>query len=157
MPSPRIRIPITLNPSTWFLPVEGAESQAFLPPSIEVGEVATLSEELKVFIKTNEMPPSPGSQFFEQDTLSISAHMPWLNRTLPSFEYSKLIHIQYPIALQGFDFLKSLAQDSESHFDYEVGRAAEVLLSVLSIPPRSSTRVQEPWDQSLTSPGLWKL
>ena len=120
MPSPTCRIPISLDSSAWFQPVDGAQARAFIPPSIRPGEVATLDDSLKVFIRRNESLTAPDMQFFEQDVLSVSAYMPWLNRTLPNFEYSCLIDIQYPVIIQSIDYLKSLAQGSESCFTFEV-------------------------------------
>ena len=120
MPSPTCPIPITLNPSAWFERVSGAGAEAFIPPSIEAGEVATLADSIKVLIRSNDIPPPPGTQFFEQDVLSVSAKMPWLNRTLPNFEYSCFIDIQYPVVLRGVDILASLAQGSTTRFTFEV-------------------------------------
>ena len=120
MPSPTCRIPIILNSSTWFEPVDGAQAQAFIPSSIGPGEVVTLEDSLKVFIRQNESPPAPGSQFLEQDVLSVSAYMPWLNRALPNFEHSCFVDIQYPVGIRSFDYLRSLAQGSDSCFTFEV-------------------------------------
>lgn len=120
MPSPSCPIPITLNPCAWFERVSGAGAEAFIPPSIEAGEVATLADSIKVLIRSIHIPPPPGAQFFEQDVLSVSAQMPWLNRTLPNFEYSCFIDIQFPVVLRGVDILASLAQGSTSRFTFEV-------------------------------------
>lgn len=120
MPSPNCRIPITLSPSAWFERVSGTGAEAFIPPSIEAGEVVTLADSIRVLIRANDIPPPPGTQFFEQDVLSVSAQMPWLNRTLPNFDYSCFINIQYPVALRGVDILASLAQGSTTRFTFEV-------------------------------------
>ena len=131
MPSPTCRIPITLNPSTWFRPITGAEAQAFIPPSIGAGEVVTLENSIKVLIRSKDVPPLPDTHFFEQDVLSVSARMPWLNRTLPNFEYSCFIDIQYPVVLRGVDILASLAQGSTSRFTFQVSFTVSSWLIIL--------------------------
>lgn len=109
-----------MNPSKWFEPVLGAEALAFIPPSIGAGETVTLGDALKLRIRQNDTLSPPGTHFFEQDVLSISAEMPWLNRALPNFEHSCFIEIQYPIEFRDFNCLASLAQGSTSCFTFEV-------------------------------------
>ncbi len=96
MPSPTCPIPITVIRSEWFQPVAGAQGQALIPSSIAAGGTATLDGAIKVLIRPNDTPPLPGITFVEHDTLSIKAEMPWLSRTLPHFEYSYPVDIQYP-------------------------------------------------------------
>ena len=117
MPSPTCRIPITVRSSRW---LEPTESQALIPTSIAAGESVTLDDPIRVLIKASENPPTPGSLFFERDTISVTARMPWLNRELPHFEYSRTLSIQYPVELRGFKFLKTMAQGSTSRFAFEV-------------------------------------
>ena len=117
MPSPSCRIPITVRPSRW---LEPTESQALIPSSIGAGESVTLDDPIRVLIRASEVPPSPGSLFIEQDALSVTAQMPWLNRELPHFEYSRSLSIQYPVELRGYNFLKTMAQGSTSPFTFEV-------------------------------------
>ena len=131
MPSPTCHTPITLNPSAWFRPVSGAEAQAFVPPSIEAGEVVTLENDIKFLIRSNDVPPPPGTSFFAQDVLSVSARMPWLNRTLPNFEHSRLVNIQYPVVLRRVDILASLAQGSTSRFTFKVSFTVSPRLNIL--------------------------
>ena len=127
MPSPTCRIPITVRPSQWFEPTE---SQALIPSSIGAGESVTLDDPIRVLIRASDVPPSPGSLFIEQDTIFLTAQMPWLNRELPRFEYSRTLSIQYPVELRGFDFLKTMAQGSKSHFAFEVSHQTLNVISV---------------------------
>ena len=117
MPSPTCRIPITVRPSRW---LEPTESQALIPSTIGAGESVTLDDPIKVLIKACENPPSLANLFFERDVLCVTARMPWLDRELPHFEYSRTLSIQYPVELRGFDFLKTMAQGSTSRFAFEV-------------------------------------
>ena len=87
-----------------------------ITPSITI----TLEGSIKVLIRPSANIPSSGSQFFRRERLSVRATMPWLNRILPHFEYSRVLDIQYPVELRHFDFLPSLAQGSTSHFTFEV-------------------------------------
>jgi len=117
MPSPICRIPIAVRPSRWLVPTE---SRALIPSSIPAGESVTLDDPIRVLIRTSVDLPPPGSLFLQQDTLSVTAHMPWLNRELPHFEYSRHVSIQYPVELRQFDFLKTMAQGSTSRFAFKV-------------------------------------
>ena len=117
MPSPTCPIPITVRPSRW---LEPTESEARIPSSIGVGESVTLDDPIRVLIRASEVPPSLGSLFIEEDNLSLTAKMPWLNRELSHFEYSRTLSIQYPVELRGFNFLKTMAQGSTSRFALEV-------------------------------------
>lgn len=65
-------------------------------------------------------PPACGSVFFQQDVLSIIATMPWLDRSLPHFSFSKAVDIQYPCELRNIETLASLAQGSRSKIAWEV-------------------------------------
>jgi hypothetical protein len=129
MPSPTCRIPITVRPSLWLQPVSDAEGQALIPSPIGAGESMTLDDPIKVLIKPNRTPPLVGSLFLEQDTLLLSAHMPWLNREMPNFEYSRTVTIQYPVEFRGFNFLKTMAQGSTSRVAFEVCRLVSLLTS----------------------------
>ena len=129
MLSPTCRIPITVRPSLWLQPIFDAEGQALIPSSIGAGESMTVDDPIKVLIKPNRTPPLVGSRFLEQDTLLLSAHMPWLNREMPNFEYSRTVTIQYPVELRGFNFLKTMARGSASRVAFEVCRLVSLLTS----------------------------
>ena len=88
--------------------------------SITPGITTTLEGYIKVLIRPSADLPLSGSQFFRRERLSVRATMPWLNRNLPHFEYSRVLDIQYPVELRRFDFLPSLAQGSTSQFTFEV-------------------------------------
>ena len=127
MPSPTCRIPITVRRSLW---LEPTESQALIPSSIGAGESVTLDDPIKVLIRASDVPPSLGSLFIEQDTLSLAAQMPWLNRELPHFEYRRTLSIQYPVELRGFNVLKTMAQGSTSRFAFEVSHQTLHVISI---------------------------
>ena len=86
------------------------------------GHSKTLETYIKVLIRPFNGPQSPGQQFFRRETLSIQATMPWLNRTLPHFEYSRRVDIQFPIELRSFHILPAMAQGSVNHFSFEVSK-----------------------------------
>ena len=88
--------------------------------SITPGITVTLEGSMKVLIRPSADLPLSGSQFFRRERLSIRATMPWLNRNLPHFEFSRVLDIQYPVELRHFDFLSSVAQGSTSQFSFEV-------------------------------------
>ncbi|MCJ1281434.1 hypothetical protein MMC26_000753, partial [Xylographa opegraphella] len=48
------------------------------------------------------------------------AVMPWLNRVLPDFGFSKPIAIQFPIELRNIDYLPSLARGIRSNLGWEI-------------------------------------
>src|SRR6266498_1040606 len=100
MPSPTCQIPVTIRPSEWFTAVEGDESFAYLPSSIPPGGSATLEGAIKVFISNDVHPPPPGNALLEQSQVSIVATMPWVNKRLEHFEFSRTIDIQYPLELR---------------------------------------------------------
>ena len=120
MPSPKCRIPVSVVPSDWFLPISGDEGHTMISSSITPGITTTLEGYIKVLIRRSAVLPPLGSQFFRRERLSVRATMPWLNRNLPHFEYSRVLDIQYPVELRRFDFLPSLAQGSTSQFTFEV-------------------------------------
>ena len=120
MPSPKRRIPISAIASEWFLPVESEESYTLTPSSIVPGVAVVLEGCIKVLIRQSDDLQPSGKQFFRRERLSVQATMPWLNRTLPYFEYSRDIDIQYPVELRSFDFLSSMAQGSVNRFSFEV-------------------------------------
>ena len=61
-----------------------------------------------------------GTRFMKCEKLSIRATMPWLNRTLPYFEYTRNIDIQYPVEARHFHYLPTMALGSMSRFSFEV-------------------------------------
>ncbi|KAL9045598.1 MAG: hypothetical protein Q9214_001384 [Letrouitia sp. 1 TL-2023] len=120
MPSPMCRIPIYVTPSKFLLPTIGSDSCALIPSSIAPGTEVTLADSIKVLIRQSENPPSMGTQYFKQDQVLVKAIMPWLNRDLPFFEFSRSVDIQYPIELRNLDFLPAMAPGSTSRSTYEV-------------------------------------
>ena len=108
--------------SEWFLPIPGDECRAVIPTSIMPGVAKTLETYIKVLIRPFNGPQLPGQQFFRREPLSIQGTMPWLNRTLPHFEYSRHVDIQFPIELRDFHILPAMAQGSVNHFSYEVSK-----------------------------------
>ena len=122
MPSPKRPITMSIIRSEWFLPIPGDESHAIIPGSIMPGDTKTLASFIKVLIRPFNGPQSPGQQFFRNESLSIQATMPWLNRTLPHFEYFRRLDIQFPIELGSFHILPAMAQGSVNHFSYEVSK-----------------------------------
>jgi len=125
MPSPARRIPLTAVASDWFIPVQGEEGVAYLPPSIDEGSSITVEGSIKVLIRKRteaEMPPN-NSQFKQTDTLVINANMPWLNRIIPNFEFSRRVTIEYPCELKNFNNLATVALGSRNkiRFDVSVG------------------------------------
>ena len=121
MPSPSRLIPISAVPSLWFEPITNSTEQAYIPGSIGPSETVTLDVPIKVLILSNHTPPAHETSFLEQDVLAITAEMPWLNRALPNFGYTRSIAIQYPLEIQGYEVLQSLAQGSTNHFTLKVG------------------------------------
>jgi hypothetical protein len=120
MPSPTCPIPVTAVASKWLAPVPGDAGRTFLPSSIAVNELVTLEGCIKVLIRGDEHPPASGSVFFQQEVLSIIATMPWLDRSLPRFTFSRVVDIQYPCELRNFETLASLGQGSRSKIAWEV-------------------------------------
>lgn len=120
MPSPTCRIPLSVIATDWLVPLTDYASHAFIPPSINVGLTVTVEGSIKVLIRRKESPPEPGEIFSREEVLSIKATMPWLDRELPHFEFSRTFVIQYPIELREFTYLPTLAQGSNSSFAWEV-------------------------------------
>ena len=120
MPSPKRGVPISAVASKWFGPIAGDERQAFIPSSIMPNTAATLEGSIKVLICSPDEPPSPGEQFLTRERLTIQAKIPWLNRYIPHFGYSREIDIQYPVELRSFRFLPSMAQGSMTRFTFVV-------------------------------------
>lgn len=152
MPSPKCRIPVSVVPSDWFLPVSGEEGYTIISSSITPGITTTLEGSIKVLIRPSADLPQSGSHFFRRERLSVRATMPWLNRNLPHFEYSRVLDIQYPVELRHFDVLPSLAQGSTSQFTFEV-RATDSPLEtrywLMSTASRCSTKAQKHWETYL--------
>lgn len=120
MPSPKFRIPISLIASEWFVPVSGEEGLAFIESSITPGTTVTLKSSLKVLIRQFKNLQPQGTHFLRSENLAIKATMPWLNQTLPCFDYTRTIDLQYPIEPRHFSHLLTMAQRSRSRFSYEV-------------------------------------
>ncbi|MCJ1381811.1 hypothetical protein MMC17_004922 [Xylographa soralifera] len=120
MPSPKCQIPVTAISSIWFSRVSGEQGRIFIPNSIPPGVTVTLEGTIMILIKQCDDPPPIGNLFFEHDNLRIMAVMPWLNRVLPNFGFSKTIDIQFPIELRNIDYLPSLAQGIRSNLSWEV-------------------------------------
>ncbi|KAF7506176.1 hypothetical protein GJ744_012156 [Endocarpon pusillum] len=137
MPSPTCPIPVTAVASKWLAPVPGDAGRTFLPSSIVVHELVTLEGCIKVLIRRDEHPPACGSVFFQQDVLSIIATMPWLERSLPYFSFSRAVDIQYPCELRNFETLASLAQGSRSKIAWEVFNKSNKTLGHMAPSPRS--------------------
>ncbi|KAF2680439.1 hypothetical protein K458DRAFT_91399 [Lentithecium fluviatile CBS 122367] len=126
MPSPTCRIPVTLaSESEWFASVHTDEGGLpFLPTSVPAGESASMEGAIKVRIKdrshANSIATSMGAQFSAKDRLSIRADMPWLDRQMPAFEFTKEIAITYPCSLGNIQCLSTIAQGAVSKVQYEV-------------------------------------
>jgi len=122
MPSPARRIPLTVVASDWFIPIQGEEGIAYLPPSINEGSLITVEGSIKVLIRERtepEMPPN-NAQFKRNDTLIINARMPWLNRIIPKFEFSRNVTIEYPCELRNFNNLATVALGSRNKIKFDV-------------------------------------
>lgn len=122
MPSPARPIPLTVVASDWFIPIQGEEGVAYLPPSINEGSLITLEGSIKVFIRkrTESETPPTNAQFKRTDTLVINANMPWLNRVIPKFEFSRPVTIEYPCELRNFNNLATVAQGSRNKIKFDV-------------------------------------
>lgn len=126
MPSPTCRIPVTLTQSSeWFEPVPAHQGGlTFLPTSVPAGDIAVTEGSIKVRIKDrsfgNGRLPAVGTRFSAKDVLKIRADMPWLDRRMPSFEFTKEIEISYPCGLMGFQHLSTIAQGAISVIQYKV-------------------------------------
>jgi len=124
MPSPTCRIAVTLaENSDWFEAVPADDGGvAFLPTSIPAHGSASTEGSIKVRIKTamRRRAPQSGVRFLAKDTVRIRADMPWLERRLPSFEYSKDVEISYPCTFGNFNFLSTITQGAVSKVQYEV-------------------------------------
>jgi hypothetical protein len=126
MPSPTCHIPITLAHDTeWFekLPAgEGGED--FLPISIPPGGSALSSGYIKVRVKDRTLRGGkqirPGERFSAKDTLRIQANMPWLDRLMPDFDFSRDVEIGYPCTFGDFNSLRTVAQGAMSLVELEV-------------------------------------
>jgi len=122
MPSPARRIPLTVVASDWFIPIQGEEGVAYLPPSINEGSSITVEGSIKVLIRKrteSEMPPT-NAQFKRTDTLVINANMPWLNRIIPKFKFSHPVTIEYPCELRNFNNLATVALGSRNKIKFDV-------------------------------------
>jgi hypothetical protein len=122
MPSPARHIPLTVVESDWFIPVQGQEGVAYLPPSINEGSMITAESSIKVLIRKrteSEIPPT-NAQFKRTDTLVINANMPWLNRVIPNFEFSYPVTIEYPCELKNFNNLATVALGSRNKIKFDV-------------------------------------
>ena len=122
MPSPGCPIPITVLPSKWIEPLEDEDGKIFLSQSLPVGESITIRGEIKAWIKTPETTVKVGTLFLEEDDVSLTATMPWLDQTLDTFTWKKEVTIQYPLELGGLNILKSLVPSSKNKFTIAVSR-----------------------------------
>ncbi|MCJ1432774.1 hypothetical protein MMC27_002131 [Xylographa pallens] len=120
MPSPTCPIPVTSISSVWFSRVSGEQGRTFIPNSIPSGATVTLEGTIMVLIKQCDDSPPIGNLFLKHDSLGIMAVMPWLNRVLPDFGFSKTIPIQFPIELRNIEYLPSLAQGTRSNLSWEI-------------------------------------
>lgn len=120
MPSPKCRIPICVIASEWFMPVVGQDSKTLIKSSIEPGTTVTLDSSLMVLIRQSQELQPVGTRLMKSEKLAIGATMPWLNRTLPYFDYTRTVDIQYPVEARNFHFLPTMALGSLSRFSFEV-------------------------------------
>jgi hypothetical protein len=120
MPSPTCRIPVSIVRSDWLIPVAGEQGRAFLPISIAVGNTATLEGSIKVLIQPSRLLPTAGTLFNHRVDVSIQAVMPWLDRTLSDFEYTRTVELQFPCELRNINCLSSIGQGSTGHLTGEV-------------------------------------
>lgn len=58
--------------------------------------------------------PEIGARFLAKDTLQVRVDMPWLDRRMPCFDFTKEIVISYPCHLTDFDHLGTIAQGAVS-------------------------------------------
>ena len=138
MPSPARHIPLTVVASDWFIPIQGQEGVAYLPPSINENTMITAEGSIKVLIREStesEMPPT-NAQFKRTDTLVINANMPWLNRIIPNFEFSRPVTIEYPCELRNFNNLATVALGSRNKikFDVSIQSFQDALFSFRTCP-----------------------
>src|SRR4051794_3335724 len=107
MPTPALnRIPIIIEKTEWLSPYLN-DPPVFLPAGIEPGQSAYVEGSIRAFIRyvPSEMKASKEPFRFET-TVRIIATMPGLNRVLPAFDIQKSIIIQYPIEMNGSNYLK---------------------------------------------------
>ncbi len=143
MPSPKCPIPLSVASSTELVPVEGNEGTAFIPGFIEPGIAITLEGTIKILIPLPDEAQIPGSRLHQTTEVAIQASMPWLNRQLPSFEFSKTINIEYPVELHNLTYLQTMALGSTNRFSYEVSLSYKFYVALLMQGIRFLTRARE--------------
>ena len=144
MPSPKCPIPISSLTSKGLRRVSGQDGIAFIQDPIAPGATATLQTCLKVLIPTTRSTPATDKEFITQDKLELVAVMPWLNRKMPHFNFSRTIEIQHPVHLRNFRYLPTLAQGSTSRFSYEVVAPIIIVVAFWLIPARYTTKARAP-------------
>ncbi|KAK5123601.1 hypothetical protein LTR85_002639 [Meristemomyces frigidus] len=121
MPSPLKRMELRIQPSEHFAPDRTV--QLFVPPSIAPDTTITMEGSLRARISS---PPAgstteSGKRYLKsQIRISITATVPWLNRTLPDFDMDRTFDIQYPCAFAGTDVLASVSPGTSSNITWEV-------------------------------------
>jgi hypothetical protein len=122
MPSPTRPIPLTVIGSEWIEPLEGEEGRLYLSRSIPIGESTTLDGSVKAKIRYLDRPIRDNNAIREKHAISLRATMPWLDRELPLFSFTRTIDIQYPLELTGPSILSTLAPGSRNKLTVKVGQ-----------------------------------
>lgn len=120
MPSPTRGITIYVAASEYFAPVAGQDGKAVTHGSIEPGITVTLNSFFRILIREIKEPIPMGARLKKRANIAIMAKMPWLNRNIPHFDYTRNIDIQYPVEVRQFDYLPTMALRSVSRFSLEV-------------------------------------
>ncbi|TKA83691.1 hypothetical protein B0A55_00261 [Friedmanniomyces simplex] len=119
MPSPLKRIQLHVRPSKHFVPDHAV--QLSIPPSIAPDTTITFEGVLRARINTPTDVSHAGKRFRKPGVrLSIAATLPWLNRTLPDFDFERSFDIQFPCAFSNTDNLASVHPGSCSSLTFAV-------------------------------------
>ncbi|KAK3653422.1 hypothetical protein LTR56_004626 [Elasticomyces elasticus] len=122
MPSPAKPIQLSVRPSHHFIP--DLASQLSIPPSIPPESTITLEG----FIRARIAFPddisrftSANKQYLKPDvTISMTATLPWLNRTLPDFDFQRSFNVRFPCAFSKTSSLQSVSPGSSSNLSWKV-------------------------------------
>ncbi|KAK6413244.1 hypothetical protein LTR81_012823 [Elasticomyces elasticus] len=122
MPSPAKPIQLCVRPSDHFIP--DLASQLSIPPSIPPESTITLEG----FIRARIAFPDDISRFTSANkpylkpdvTISITATLPWLDRTLPDFDFQRSFNVRFPCAFSKTSSLQSVSPGSSSSLSWEI-------------------------------------
>ncbi|KAF2259686.1 hypothetical protein CC78DRAFT_555936 [Lojkania enalia] len=119
MPSPKGNVlKILIQPTPWLEPVVSEPLE--LPREIPPGATVKVPGVLSALIKNESSIRAPGTTFYAQDTVALTAYSPRLQRPLPEFFGGVKVTYQYPLIMSIPKHLDCVAKGDVVRFSWMI-------------------------------------